>query len=561
MPYNKITNGFEIKDFRGVQVTELARRIGVRVDEIYPYGNYIAKVSSSVLERIKHRPDAKLILVTGLTPTKLGEGKTTISIGMSEALGLMKKKAVLCLREPSVGLLFSRKGGGCGGGKARVIPNIDIGLQFTGDFYSVSLAHNLVSSVIDNHLYWGNELRIDPQEICWPRTTELCDRALKKVKIGCAAPKGHERSEDFQMTGASEIMTILAVSETIEELKNRLSNIIVAYTADKKPVRVCDFKGLADTLTVILHKALHPNLVQTQEGQPVFVHTGTFANLSIGSPSIISIKLAMKLADYVVVEAGFGSDLGAEIFFDIVCKKASRNPAAVLIVVSTRALKVHGGKPLAQADKEDIKALAQGFENLERHIAILKTFGVSVVVAINKFQFDVEQELNIIREHCALIGVKAFVADVFSKGGHGAEELCREVLSIAQREKSIPCNFTYAHTLSPEEKIAALAKKIYAAEEVIYSNKARADLEHIKKLGCGTLPVCIAKTQFSLTQDPRVLGKPTPWNMVIGGVKLYAGAGIIIPVLGELSFLPGMPKTPAVSKIKLEDDLSVSGPF
>ena len=543
-----------------LQITEIARKIGLRSDEIELYGNYKAKVKLSISERIKDRPNGHLINVTAITPTNAGEGKTCTSIGLTQALGKLKKKAMLCLREPSLGPVFGIKGGACGGGYAQILPMEDINLHFTGDIHAVGAAHNLLAAIVDNHLIKGNALKIDPKKIVWRRVMDISDRQLRKVIIGVDGGEQYlRRQTGFDITVASEVMAILALCRDMEDLKERLSRVVVAYTKDDRVVTAKDLK-VVGSMALLLKDAIKPNLVQTLEGQPVFVHTGPFANIAHGNNSIIATSMALKLADYVVTESGFGADLGTEKFFNIVCRQANLKPEVVVLVASTKALKLHGGLREDEINKENQAAMIKGLPNLDRHIENIKKFGVAPIVAINKFLNDAPAELSLIKEHCNRLGVTAVVCEGVLEGGQGAVELAQEVVKTIQAH---PSQFAPLYDLEQpiKEKIAAIATKIYGADDVEYIGSAEEDIKRLTKQGFDKLPINMARTQLSFTHDPKIKGAPTGWKLSVREVKVSAGAGFLVPITGEMMLMPGLPKVPAAERIDIAEDGKIIGLF
>ncbi len=543
-----------------LQITEIARKIGLRSDEMELYGSYKAKVRLSTYERLRERHDGHLINVTAITPTNAGEGKTCTSIGLTQALGKLKKRVMLCLREPSLGPVFGIKGGACGGGYAQVLPMEDINLHFTGDIHAVGAAHNLLAAIVDNHVIKGNSLKIDPQKILWRRVMDISDRQLRKVIIGVDNGKQYLRRESgFDITVASEVMAILALAGDVKDLKERLSRIVVAYTKDDKPITAKDLK-VTGSMALLLKDAIKPNLVQTLEGQPVFVHTGPFANIAHGNNSIIATTMALKLADYVVTESGFGADLGTEKFFDIVCRQAKLKPDAVVLVVSTKALKLHGGLGVAEINKENQEALIKGLPNLDRHIENIKKFGVQPIVSINKFINDCATELSLIKEHCHHLGVTAVICEGVLKGGAGAIELAQTVIKTIQTQ---PSNFKplYELELSIKEKINVIAVKIYGADGVEYIGSAEEDIKRLTKQGFDKLPINMARTQLSFTHDPKIKGAPKNWKLIVREVRVSAGAGFVVAVTGEMMLMPGLPKVPAAERIDISEDGKIIGLF
>ncbi|OIO40002.1 MAG: formate--tetrahydrofolate ligase [Candidatus Omnitrophica bacterium CG1_02_49_10] len=545
---------------RPLQIRQIATNAGIHADEIELYGNYKAKVSLGLLKRLKDRPNGRLISVTAITPTNAGEGKTCTAIGVTQALGRLKKKVILAIREPSLGPVFGIKGGACGGGYAQVIPMADINLHFTGDIHAVGSAHNLLAAIVDNHVFKGNELDIDPSRITWRRVMDISDRQLRNIKVGLGGKShGFEHDSGFDITVASEIMAILALSKDIKDLKSRLGRIIVAYTASGTPVTAKELK-CAGAMAVLLKDAIKPNLVQTLEGQPAFIHAGPFANIAHGNNSILATSMALKLADYVVTESGFGADLGAEKLFDIVCRVANFKPDVSVLVVSTRALKLHGGVLFKDSSKPNRKALEAGFANMERHASNIKKFGVNPIIAINKFLSDDDKELDLIKERCKEIGVSAVISEVVTKGGRGGVALSEEILSSI---RNTPSGFKpiYPLNIPIKDKIETIAKEIYGADGVIYSEKAERDITGLTQNGFAKLPINMARTQLSFTDDPNVKGAPSGWKLNIREVKVSAGAGFIVPVTGDMMLMPGLPKHPAAENIDIDENGNIKGLF
>lgn len=543
------------------RICEVAADLGLHEDEYEPYGHYKAKVALTALENRSNIPDGKLIYVTAITPTPAGEGKTCTAVGLTQALGRLGKKVAVALREPSLGPTFGVKGGAAGGGYAQVLPMDEINLHFTGDLHAVTAAHNLLAAVIENHIYQGNELGIDPKRVLWKRVLDISDRQLRQIVVGLGAKSnGIMRESGFDITVASEIMAILCLATDPEDLKQRLGSILVAYTYQKAPVFARDL-GVVGALAVLLKEALKPNLVQTLEGQPAFIHGGPFANIAHGNNSILATKLALKLADYVVTEGGFASDLGAEKFFDLVAPKYGLKPAVVVLVASVRALKSHGGVPMERIAEPDPAAVKDGLDNLAKHLSNLRAvFGLPVVVALNKFPTDDPEELAVVLDYCRGQGVPAAVSAVVAQGGVGGVELAEQVLATMQTAEN---RFSplYASDTPLEEKITLLATKIYGADGVTYTKEARQAMAEIKALGFDHLPVCMAKTQMSLSDNPRLKGAPHGWELTVRDLKLSAGAGFIVVLAGNILTMPGLPKTPAAQKVDLLPDGSIVGLF
>ncbi len=542
------------------KITEIAAELGIPEEYLMPYGWYKAKVDWRYFSELKEREDGKLIMVTAITPTPAGEGKTTTTIGLTQALVKLGKKAMLCLREPSLGPCFGVKGGAAGGGYSQVLPMEDINLHFTGDIHAVGAAHNLLSAMIDNHIHQGNALNIDPRRVTWGRVVDMNDRSLRKIVIGLGGPAhGVPRESRFDITVASEVMAILCLSRSIDELKERLGNIVVGRTYDKKFVRARDLNAQG-AMAALLKDALSPNLVQTIEGVPAFVHGGPFANIAHGTNSIIATRMALKLRDYVVVETGFASDLGAEKFFNIVCRVAGFAPEAVVVVATIRALKMHGGKAKDELDRPDIEALRRGCENLKKHIENVKYFGLPVIVALNRFVSDTEEEIEVVKEVSLSSGARFALSEVWEKGGEGGLDLAREVLEAIERdEKSF--RYLYDLDLSIRDKIEKIAQYMYGADGVEYSKIADREITDLERNGFGKLPICMAKTQLSLSDDPSLKGRPSGFKITIRDVMLSAGAGFIVPIAGEIMTMPGLPKKPAAEMIDVDSDGRIIGLF
>ncbi len=541
-------------------ITAIAAKAGIPEEYVECYGKYKAKVSDKYYNQIKDRPDAKLILVTAVNPTPAGEGKTTVTIGLTQALQQMGKNALTCLREPSLGPCMGVKGGAAGGGYAQVVPMEDINLHFTGDLHAITTANNLLASMVDNHIQQGNELNIDPRKIAWKRVVDLNDRQLRHVISGLGGKvNGVPREDSFQITVASEIMAIFCLANDLHDLKEMLGKIIVGYTYDDEPVTAKQI-GADGAMTVLLKDALQPNLVQTLEHTPAFIHGGPFANIAHGCNSARATKFAMKLADYVVTEAGFGADLGAEKFFDIKCRKAGLKPDAVVLVATVRALKYNGGVAKADLSNENLDALAKGFVNLEKHIENIQKYGVPVVVTLNHFVADTDAEVAYVKERCEKMGATFAVAKVWADGGEGGKALAEKVLETLETKES---NFhvLYEDNLSIEEKINKVCKEIYGAGQVSFTAAAKKTLAQIEKLGFEHFPVCIAKTQYSLSDDPKVLGRPEGFEVTVKEIRISAGAGFIVALLGDVMTMPGLPKKPAALNIDIDADGNIVGLF
>jgi formate--tetrahydrofolate ligase len=540
------------------QILGLATKAGINGDELELYGNYKAKVSLGVLQRLKQRPDGKLILVSAMTPTRHGEGKTCVSIGLTQALGRLKKRVFLCLREPSLGPAFGMKGGGCGGGYAQILPMEDVNLHFTGDIHAVTAAHNLLSAIIDNHLAKGNELKLDPKRIIWRRAIDLCDRSLRDIQVGLSEGAVRRR-ESFDITAASEVMACLALTTGYKDLKERLSRIIVGFTTKGRPVSAAELK-VVGAMTALLKDAIKPNLVQTLEGQPVLIHMGPFGNIAHGTNSVLATQLALKLADYAVIETGFGTDLGLEKFCDVVSRQGRIKPDCAVVVATARALKSHGGSRDEDLEKENLEAIEAGLANLRRHIDNVKKFGIWPVVAINRFPSDSDKELNRIKEFCRSEGVLAEIADVVASGGEGGMKLAEAVFASLQEH---PSKFKplYAPELPIKEKIDKIAKEMYGAEGVVYVGTSEDDIMFLTENEFDKLPVNMARTHLSFTDDPKVKGAPEGWRLKVREIKVSVGAGFLVALTGELNLMPGMPRTPIAERIDIDDDGNITGLF
>ncbi|MDD4413002.1 MAG: formate--tetrahydrofolate ligase [Oscillospiraceae bacterium] len=541
-------------------IEEIAAELGLTRQEIDLYGNDKAKVHLSVLDRLKHRPDGKLILVTAITPTPAGEGKTTTTIGLGDALNRLGKKPVLALREPSLGPVFGIKGGAAGGGWAQVIPMEDINLHFTGDMHAIGAANNLLAAMLDNHIHHGNQLDIDTRRITWKRCVDMNDRQLRHITDGLGGrAHGVPREDRYDITVASEIMAILCLSNDLMDLKENLSRIVVGYTRDERPVTCGQLKAQG-AMTALLKDAIKPNLVQTLEHTPALIHGGPFANIAHGCNSIVATKLALKLGNYVITEAGFGGDLGAEKFLDIKCRKAGLSPDAVVIVATVRALKSHGGVEKANLTKENLSALDMGLPNLIKHIEnITIKYGLPAVVAINRFPDDTQAELDLVRRRCAELGVNVALSEVWGKGGEGGIELAGEVIQIAEQ----PNNFRmiYKDEMPIIEKIETIAREIYGADGVDLLPSAAKEIKNLTALGYGNLPVCIAKTQYSLSDNPALIGRPTGFRITVKNIRLSAGAGFVVALTGDIMTMPGLPKAPAAQNIDVYADGRITGLF
>jgi len=537
-------------------VADVASSIGIRESEIIPWGRYKAKVSLDIFNRIKSREDGKLILVTTINPTSEGEGKTTVTIGLAQALSKLGKKTALAIREPSLGPTMGMKGGGTGGGYSQVLPMEDINLHFTGDMNAVTSAHNLLSALLDNHIYHGDRFHIDPRYIVWPRVMDMNDRNLRNIVVGLGGHvNGTPREDKFSITAASEVMAVMCLSNDMKELKERLSNVIAAYTYEEKPVTASDLNAVG-AMALLMNDALKPNIVQTVEHVPAFVHGGPFANIAHGTNSIIATKMGLKLADYFVTEAGFGSDLGAEKFFDIVCRQGIKPDVAVL-VVSVRALKVHGGMGWKEA-REGMKgdeAVRKGLKNMEKHLENLALFGVPVVVAINRFLSDRDEELEIVEKFCNAADIPVAVSEAWAEGGEGGIELAGKVVDTIHNRKP-DFRYLYSPDMDVKEKIETIARKIYGAGKVVYTVAAEDDIRIIKKLGLEHLLVCMAKTPYSLSDDPSLRGRPENFKVTIKKIRISAGAGFVVPITGKITTMPGLPAHPAAERMDIVDGVA-----
>ena len=541
-------------------IKEVAASIGIEEDDLELYGKYKAKISDELIEKSKNNPDGKLILVTAINPTPAGEGKTTTSVGLGQAFGKLGKKALIALREPSLGPCFGIKGGAAGGGYAQVVPMADLNLHFTGDFHAITSAHNLLAALLDNHIQQGNELGIDPRQIVWKRCLDMNDRVLRNVVVGLGSKMdGMVREDHFVITVASEIMAILCLADDMNDLKRRLGRIIVAYTFDGKPVTAEDLQAVG-SMAALLKDALKPNLIQTLEHTPAIVHGGPFANIAHGCNSVRATKTALKLADYVITEAGFGADLGAEKFFDIKCRKAGLHPDAVVLVATIRALKYNGGVPKDQLSEENLDALKKGIVNLEKHIENLQKYGVPVVVTLNSFITDTKAETDFVEQFCKERGCEFALSEVWEKGGEGGIALANKVLETLETKES---NFKllYDDDLSLKEKIETVAREIYGADGVTYSAAAEKELKRITDLGMDKFPVCMAKTQYSLSDDAKKLGRPSGFTINVREVFVSAGAGFVVAINGSIMTMPGLPKKPAAYQIDVDDNGVITGLF
>ncbi len=544
------------------KIKDIAADLGIVEDELIPYGHYKAKISQECIDRLESKPDGKLILVTAINPTPAGEGKTTTSVGLAQGMYKLGKKAVLALREPSLGPVFGIKGGAAGGGYAQVVPMEDINLHFTGDMHAITAANNLLCALIDNHIQQGNALGIDPRRIQIKRCLDMNDRALRNVIIGLGGKvNGVPREDHFQITVASEIMAILCLADDLEDLKQRLGRILVAYTYDNKPVHASDLSAVG-AMTALLKDAVNPNLVQTLENTPAIIHGGPFANIAHGCNSVRATKLALKLGEYAVTEAGFGSDLGAEKFFDIKCRYAGLKPSCTVLVATIRALKYNGGVPKTELTTENVEALKKGIVNLGAHIENMRKYGVPVVVAINHFYTDTDAEIEIVKSYCEQMGAKVAFSDVFLKGGEGGTELAKAVIeTIDENEGKTSFAPLYDEKLSIKEKLAIIAKEIYRADGVIYTAAAEKAIKEIEEIGFDKVPVCVAKTQYSLSDNPALLGRPEGFEITVRDVKLSAGAGFVVALTGDIMTMPGLPKVPAANNIDVTADGEITGLF
>jgi len=529
-----------------------AEKLGIAEDHLEPYGHYKAKVSLAYVDSLKNKPDGKLILVTAISPTPAGEGKTTTTVGLGDALNHIGKKAMICLREPSLGPVFGMKGGAAGGGYAQVVPMEDINLHFTGDFNAIALANNLLAALLDNHIHHGNELGIDVRRIAWKRVVDMNDRALRDIVVSLGGPgNGYPRQDGFDIVVASEVMAIFCLSNSLEDLKNRLGNIVVAYTRDQKPVYARDLNAHG-AMTVLLRDALAPNLVQTLENSPAFIHGGPFANIAHGCNSVISTKAALKLADYVVTEAGFGADLGAEKFIDIKCRKSGLRPSAAVIVATVRAVKYHGGADLKTITQENLAALDKGLVNLERHVDnVQRVYGIPCVVSINHFTSDTAAEVDMLKARMAKLGVKVVLATHWADGGKGATELANMVVEMCEKKSTL--TFVYDEQDTLWDKVNKIAKKVYRASEVTADAKVRNQIKKLQDDGYGHYPVCVAKTQYSFSTDAQLRGAPENHVINVREVRLAAGAEFVVMVCGDIMTMPGLPKVPSANKIDLVD--------
>ena len=541
-------------------ILEVGKRLGIESDDLYLYGNYKAKVDLGLLDRLQDKKDGKLILVTAINPTPAGEGKTTMNVGLSMGLNRIGKSSISALREPSLGPSFGVKGGAAGGGYAQVVPMEDINMHFTGDFHAITTANNLISALLDNHLQQGNELQIDPRRILWKRVLDMNDRALRNVVVGLGGkPNGVPREDGFDITVASEVMAILCLSTSLEDLKERIGNILVAYSYKGEPIYAKDLKAQG-AVALIMKDAINPNLVQTLENTPAILHGGPFANIAHGCNSVVATKLAMKLCDYTVTEAGFGGDLGAEKFFDIKCRLGGITPDATVVVATVRALKHHGGVAKADLGTEDLDALTKGFENLRRHIKNMASYGIPVVVAINKFPTDTEKEVELLKDLTIEAGTVAVICDVWAKGGEGAIDLAKVVVEKIEESEN-DFHYLYDDEKSIQEKIESIVTNIYGGDGVEFTSKAKKKLKEISDLGLDNYPVCMAKTQYSFSDDPKLLGAPTGFKVTVRDLRVSRGAGFVVVLTGDIMTMPGLPKVPAANNIDVLETGEIVGLF
>ena len=542
------------------RVTEVASSLGIADDHLIPYGHYKAKISLDYVDSLKDKPNGKLVLVTAISPTPAGEGKTTTTVGLGDALNRIGKKTVICLREPSLGPVFGVKGGAAGGGYAQIVPMEDINLHFTGDFSAIALANNLLAAMIDNHINHGNALDIDPRRITWKRVVDMNDRALRDIVVGIGGTaNGFVRQDGFDIVVASEVMAIFCLATSVKDLKKRLGDIVIGYTRDQKAVHARDLNAHG-AMTVLLKEALKPNLVQTLENNPAFVHGGPFANIAHGCNSVIATQSALKLGEYVVTEAGFGADLGAEKFIDIKCRKTGLKPSACVLVATIRALKYHGGKDVKELNTEDLVALEKGLVNLERHVSnVTKNYGLPCVVSINRFTFDTEAEIALVTDRMKSLGVNVVLAEHWAKGGAGAENLAHEVVRLSEQASSM--TYVYEDTDSLLEKMKKVATKIYGAADISASSKVKQQLKTWEEAGYGHYPICVAKTQSSFSSDATLRGAPSGHVVNVREVKLAAGAQFIVMICGDIMTMPGLPKVPSAEKIDIDEEGNVVGLF
>jgi formate--tetrahydrofolate ligase len=541
-------------------IDQIATKLGIGDDDLEHYGKDKAKISLDLYRRLEDKPIGKLVLVTAITPTPAGEGKTTTSIGLCDGLNRIGKQASVCLREPSLGPCFGMKGGAAGGGYAQVVPMEDINLHFNGDFHAIELAHNLLAAMLDNHLHHGNALGIDPRRIVWRRVVDMNDRALRNIIVGLGGTNNSVPHEaGYDITVASEVMAVFCLSESLKELKERLGQIIVAYTRDRKSITVADLKANG-AMAVLLKHALKPNLVQTLENNPAFIHGGPFANIAHGCNTVLATKLSMRLSEYTVTEAGFGADLGAEKFLNIKCRKSGIKPNAVVIVATVRALKLHGGVPLKELNKPNVEALDKGVENLKKHIENIHRFGLPVVVAINHFSNDTPEEIQFIKDKCAYLSVKIITANHWAEGGKGGEELARAVIDVVDNTKT-DFSLLYPDTCTLWQKVGIICREIYGATDVLADKKLRDKFHQLQEAGFGHLPICMAKTQYSLSTDPLLVGRPKAFDVPLRDVTVSAGAGFVVVLTGDIMTMPGLPKVPAAESIDIDENEQIVGLF
>ncbi len=541
-------------------ILDVARDVGLSEDDLEYYGKYKAKVSPKTFDKMSDRPNGKLIYTTAITATPAGEGKTCTAVGVTQALGKLGKKAMVCVREPSLGPTFGVKGGAAGGGYSQVLPMEDINLHFTGDIHAVSTAHNLLAAMVDNHIHQGNELGINIHRVVWRRVMDMNERQLRNIVCGLGgSSNGTPREAGFDISVASEVMAVLCLASSMTDLKARLGRLIVAYDRDGKPVTAADLKAVG-AMAVLLKDAIKPNLVQTVEGQPAFVHGGPFANIAHGNNSIIATRMALKLADYVVTEGGFAADLGAEKFFDIVHRFTGLTPDAAILVASVRALNMHGGVPKAKVAETNLEALEKGCANLDKHIENLKKFGLPIVVAINKFPTDEPAEIDLVKRHCDAMGVRSAISEVVARGGEGGIELAQEVLKALEQDQN---NFhpIYDPEMPIKTKIGILAREIYGADGVVYTPSADREIARMAKLGLDKMPICVAKTQHSLTDNPDLKGAPTGWELTVREIRASAGAGFLVALTGDVMTMPGLPRVPAAEGVDIDEDGKIVGLF
>ena len=541
-------------------IIDVAKKIGINQESVFNYGHHKAKISLDFIESLKTKPEGKLILVTAMTPTPAGEGKTTTTVGLGDGLNAIGKKAIICLREPSLGPCFGMKGGAAGGGFSQVVPMEDINLHFTGDFHAIGAAHNLLSALIDNHIYWGNELGIDVRRITWKRVLDMNDRSLREIVSSLGGPgNGYPRETGFYITVASEVMAILCLALDLEDLERRLGNIIIGYTREKKPITARDLEA-SGAMTVLLKDALMPNLVQTLENNPAFVHGGPFANIAHGCNTVLATKTALKLGEYVVTEAGFGADLGAEKFFNIKCRKAGLEPAVAVIVATIRALKMHGGVDKENLAKENIDAVKKGLKNLGKHINNVRQFNVPVIVSVNNFTTDTDKEFEEITRFCVDLGVDVVLSTHWKDGSEGIKDLANKVVDICQRSNE-KFNFLYEDSMSLWDKVNSIAKNIYGASEIVADKNIRDQFKSFEEAGFGKFPICMAKTQYSFSTDPNLKGAPEDHVVAIKEIRLAAGAEFLVVEAGDIMTMPGLPKIPAANSIRLNKENDILGLF